>query len=44
MKEYFYIFLDIDGVLWDWPQRIDDIKNGKVKKMNLLLLLTKIAC
>lgn len=26
----FYIFLDIDGVLWDWQWRIKQIKNGKI--------------
>lgn len=31
-KEYFYLFLDIDGVLWDWKWRMNEIKNGNVKK------------
>lgn len=26
----FYIFLDIDGVLWDWQWRVKQIKNGKI--------------
>ena len=29
-KENFYIFLDIDGVLWDWKWRKNAIKNGKI--------------
>lgn len=28
----FYIFLDIDGVLWDWKWRLDQIKLGNIKK------------
>lgn len=27
-KENFYVFLDIDGVLWDWPWRLEQIKAG----------------
>ena len=30
-KEKFYIFLDIDGVLWDWKWRISEVKNGRVR-------------
>ena len=31
MRENFYIFLDIDGVLWDWPNRISEIKAGNIE-------------
>lgn len=31
-KEYFYLFLDIDGVLWDWKWRMGEIKSGNIKK------------
>ncbi|MBE5738231.1 MAG: hypothetical protein E7354_00645 [Clostridiales bacterium] len=31
-KEDFYLFLDIDGVMWDWPWRIEEIKHGRIKK------------
>ncbi len=31
-KENFYLFLDIDGVMWDWPWRIEEIKNGRIRK------------
>lgn len=30
-KENFYIFLDIDGVLWDWKWRMNQIKEGKIE-------------
>lgn len=30
-KEKFYVFLDIDGVLWDWQWRISQMKLGNVK-------------
>lgn len=30
-KENFYVFLDIDGVLWDWQWRISQMKLGNVK-------------
>lgn len=30
-KENFYIFFDIDGVLWDWKWRRQAIENGKIK-------------
>lgn len=32
-KENFYIFLDIDGVLWDWNWRKNEFKNGNSKQM-----------
>lgn len=31
-KENFYVFLDIDGVMWDWPWRIEEIKKGRIRK------------
>lgn len=31
MKEKFYVFLDIDGVLWDWSWRISEVKSGRVR-------------
>ena len=31
-KENFYLFLDIDGVLWDWKWRIGLIKQGMLKR------------
>ncbi len=31
-KENFYLFLDIDGVLWDWEWRVGEIKSGKIKR------------
>jgi len=30
-RKNFYIFLDIDGVLWDWNWRLDAIDKGKIK-------------
>lgn len=30
-KEKYYVFLDIDGVLWDWKWRISEVKNGRVR-------------
>ena len=36
MKENFYIFLDIDGVLWDWKYRISAIKEGKASKSGII--------
>ena len=36
MRENFYIFLDIDGVLWDWPDRISEIEAGNIKKGGLI--------
>lgn len=29
-KEKFYIFMDIDGVLWDWSWRLKAIKDGEI--------------
>ncbi len=31
-KENFYLFLDIDGVLWDWKWRLSEIKQGRIRK------------
>ena len=31
-KQNFYIFLDIDGVLWDWKWRISEIKSGNIAR------------
>lgn len=31
-RKNFYIFLDIDGVLWDWDWRLEQIKQGNIKK------------
>lgn len=31
-RKNFYIFLDIDGVLWDWNWRLEQIKQGNIKK------------
>lgn len=31
-KENYYLFLDIDGVMWDWPWRIQEIKSGRIRK------------
>jgi hypothetical protein len=36
MRENFYIFLDIDGVLWDWPDRINQIEAGNIEKGGLI--------
>jgi len=36
MKDKYYIFLDIDGVLWDWKYRIAAIKDGKIPKGGLI--------
>lgn len=36
MKEKFYIFLDIDGVLWDWNYRMREI-NKKEKKHSKII-------
>lgn len=30
-RENFYLFLDIDGVLWDWQWRLSQLKNGNFK-------------
>ena len=35
-KEKFYLFLDIDGVLWDWPWRLSEIKRGNIKDGSLI--------
>ena len=32
----FYVFLDIDGVLYDWEYLISEIKNGRMKKGKLI--------
>lgn len=32
MKENFYIFLDIDGVLWDWAFIKEQVKKGIIKQ------------
>lgn len=32
MKRDFYVFLDIDGVLWDWKWRKEQINLGLIKK------------
>ncbi len=29
-REKFYIFLDIDGVLWDWSWRLNATREGKI--------------
>ena len=31
-KENYYLFLDIDGVMWDWPWRLGEIKSGRIRK------------
>lgn len=36
MKKHFYIFLDIDGVLWDYKWLKQEIENGKIKKGGLI--------
>lgn len=36
MKDKFYIFLDIDGVLWDWDFRKKEIDQGKIKKGGMI--------
>ncbi|MBQ8424746.1 MAG: hypothetical protein IJX17_01840 [Clostridia bacterium] len=35
-KENFYVFLDIDGVLWDWVWRLDQIDKGKIKNKSFI--------
>ena len=35
-KENFYIFLDIDGVLWDWDWRLDALDKGKIKSKQFI--------
>lgn len=35
MKE-FYIFLDIDGVLWDWPYLKKGINEGRIKRGGII--------
>ena len=35
-RENFYIFLDIDGVLWDWDWRLDAIDKGKIKSKHFI--------
>ena len=32
MKKHFYIFLDVDGVLYDWEFIRGQIRAGKIKK------------
>ena len=32
MKKKFYVFLDIDGVLYDWVYIKEQVKKGKIKK------------
>ncbi|PKK95936.1 MAG: hypothetical protein CVV59_01105 [Tenericutes bacterium HGW-Tenericutes-4] len=31
MKQNYYVFLDIDGVLWAWPNRKKEIHAGNIK-------------
>ncbi len=31
-KENFYLFLDIDGVMWDWQWKLSEIKKGNIKE------------
>ncbi|MFW6008815.1 MAG: HAD domain-containing protein [archaeon] len=40
-KKDFYIFLDIDGVLWDWPFLKKGIKNGSIKRGGIVKDLNK---
>ena len=35
-RENFYVFLDIDGVLWDWEWRLDAIEKGKIKSLHFI--------
>lgn len=35
-KKNFYIFLDIDGVLWDWDFRLAGINNGTIKRVHYI--------
>lgn len=32
----FYLFLDFDGVLWDWKWRLNEIKQGRIKKGGII--------
>ncbi|MGN0961224.1 MAG: HAD domain-containing protein [Christensenellales bacterium] len=32
-KGKFYVFLDVDGVLWDWKWRLSEIKSGKIDRI-----------
>lgn len=36
MKDKYYIFLDIDGVLWDFQYRVSAIKEGIIPKREIL--------
>ena len=35
-KKNFYIFLDIDGVLWDWDWRLKAIDKGQIKNLHFI--------
>ncbi len=35
-RDNFYLFLDFDGVLWDWKWRINEIKHGRIKKGSMV--------
>lgn len=35
-REDFYLFLDFDGVLWDWKWRLNEIKHGRIKKGSMV--------
>ena len=35
-RKNFYIFLDIDGVLWDWDWRLGAIDKGKIKRISYI--------
>ena len=36
MKKDFYVFLDIDGVLWDWKFIREMVESGKLKRGGLI--------
>ena len=36
MKKDFYVFLDIDGVLWDWKFIREQVEQGKLKRGGLI--------
>lgn len=36
MRKRFYVFLDIDGVLWDWQFIRQQVEQGKIKRGGLI--------
>lgn len=40
-KERFYVFLDVDGVLWDWEWRIQNIRAGRLRKGGVITEFNK---